>query len=59
MHCQVALRHPQRLRALVHSHRLAELIPSAELHILRGAGHCFPVERELETVALLDDFLLQ
>jgi pimeloyl-ACP methyl ester carboxylesterase len=48
-----------RLVPVENSHRLATLIPNAELHILRGAGHCFPVERELETVALLDRFLLR
>ena len=39
------------------SQRLAELIPRAQLVILRGAGHAFPLERENEVVAALQDFL--
>jgi pimeloyl-ACP methyl ester carboxylesterase len=39
------------------SQRLAELIPRAQLVILRGAGHAFPLERENEVVAALEGFL--
>jgi pimeloyl-ACP methyl ester carboxylesterase len=37
--------------------RLAQLIPSAQLVILRGAGHAFPLEREDEVVSALERFL--
>jgi pimeloyl-ACP methyl ester carboxylesterase len=47
-----------RLVPVENSYRLASWIPHAELRILHGAGHCFPVEREIETVAALDAFLL-
>ncbi len=37
---------------------LAQAIPGARLLVLPGAGHCFPLEREEETVrALCDHFL--
>ena len=32
---------------------VSALIPEAKLHVLRGAGHVFPLEREDETVGLL------
>ncbi|HYZ89745.1 MAG TPA: alpha/beta fold hydrolase [Myxococcales bacterium] len=42
-----------RVVPVENSYRLAELIPGARLHILRGAGHVFPLEREDETVEQL------
>jgi pimeloyl-ACP methyl ester carboxylesterase len=39
-----------RLVPLENSMRLAEAIPGARLAVLRGAGHCFPLERFEETV---------
>jgi pimeloyl-ACP methyl ester carboxylesterase len=39
---------------------LARLIPGARLVVLPGAGHCFPLECEAETIrALRDHFLSQ
>lgn len=37
--------------------RLAALLPHAQLVVLRGAGHAFPLEREDEVVAALEKFL--
>jgi pimeloyl-ACP methyl ester carboxylesterase len=37
---------------------LARSIPGAKLHVLRGAGHVFPLERERETVRALRDHFL-
>jgi pimeloyl-ACP methyl ester carboxylesterase len=37
--------------------RLSQLIPHAQLLILRGAGHAFPLEREDEVVSALERFL--
>jgi pimeloyl-ACP methyl ester carboxylesterase len=42
-----------RIVPVENSYRLAALIPRAKLHVLRGAGHIFPLEREDETVELL------
>jgi 3-oxoadipate enol-lactonase len=42
-----------RVIPVENSYRLAALIPGAKLHVLRGAGHVFPLEREDETVGLL------
>jgi pimeloyl-ACP methyl ester carboxylesterase len=42
-----------RVIPVENSYRLAALIPGAKLHVLRGAGHVFPLEREDETVELL------
>ena len=39
------------------SEMLAERIPNARLEVIAGAGHLFFLEREDETVALLEDFL--
>ena len=37
---------------------LAAAIPDARLHVLRGAGHVFPLEREEETVRALTEHFL-
>jgi pimeloyl-ACP methyl ester carboxylesterase len=37
---------------------LAQLIPGARLLVLPGAGHCFPLEREEETVRALREHFL-
>ena len=37
---------------------LAKSIPNARLVVLPGAGHCFPLEREAETVRALRDHFL-
>jgi 3-oxoadipate enol-lactonase len=42
-----------RVIPVENSYRLAALIPGARLHLLRGAGHVFPLEREDETVEVL------
>ena len=42
-----------RIIPVENSYRLAALIPGARLHVLHGAGHVFPLEREDETVELL------
>lgn len=42
-----------RVIPVENSYRLAALVPGAKLHVLRGAGHVFPLEREDETVGLL------
>ena len=42
-----------RVIPVENSYRLAALIPGARLHVLRGAGHVFPLEREDETVEVL------
>lgn len=42
-----------RVVPVENAHRLAALIPGARLHILSGAGHAFPLEREEETARLL------
>jgi pimeloyl-ACP methyl ester carboxylesterase len=44
-----------RVVPVENSHRLAALIPGARLHVLSGAGHAFPLEREEETARLLLD----
>jgi len=48
-----------RLVPPANSLELARLIPGAELLVLRGAGHVFPVERPDETVAALRRFFLE
>ncbi|HEY6911408.1 MAG TPA: alpha/beta fold hydrolase [Myxococcales bacterium] len=40
------------------SELLARAIPKAKLHVLRGAGHVFPLEREEETVRALRQHFL-
>lgn len=42
-----------RIIPVENGRRLAAVIPGARLVELRGAGHCFPLEREEETVAAL------
>jgi 3-oxoadipate enol-lactonase len=42
----------------VNSELLAKTIPRARLHVLRGAGHVFPLEREEETVQALRQHFL-
>ena len=42
-----------RLVPPANSEVLAKAIPGARLHLLRGAGHVFPLERETETVEAL------
>jgi len=42
-----------RLVPPANSQVLAKAIPGARLHLLRGAGHVFPLERETETVDAL------
>jgi pimeloyl-ACP methyl ester carboxylesterase len=37
---------------------LARLIPGTRLLVLPGAGHCFPLEREEETVRALREHFL-
>ncbi|HYV65997.1 MAG TPA: alpha/beta fold hydrolase [Myxococcales bacterium] len=44
-----------RVVPVENAHRLAALIPGAHLHVLRGAGHAFPLEREEETARLLTE----
>lgn len=44
-----------RVVPVENAHRLAALIPGARLHVLPGAGHAFPLEREEETAGLLLD----
>ena len=48
-----------RLVPADNSRHLAARIPRAKLVELAGAGHCFPVEREDETVRALVDHFLQ
>jgi pimeloyl-ACP methyl ester carboxylesterase len=47
-----------RLVPPVNSYVLAGTIPNAKLHVLRGAGHVFPLEREKETVEALREHFL-
>jgi pimeloyl-ACP methyl ester carboxylesterase len=47
-----------RLVPPINSERLAQAIPGARLHLVPGAGHCFPLEREDEAVRLLRDHFL-
>jgi 3-oxoadipate enol-lactonase len=42
-----------RVIPVENAYRLAALIPGARLHVLSGAGHAFPLEREEETARLL------
>jgi 3-oxoadipate enol-lactonase len=42
----------------VNSEVLARSIPRARLHLIRGAGHLFPLEREEETVRTLREHFL-
>ena len=46
-----------RMVPVANSRRLAEEIRGARLVILRGAGHCFPLERTEETMQALTAFL--
>ncbi len=48
-----------RLVHVCEAHKLALLIPDARLHILAGAGHVFPLEREEETAAMLTEHFLR
>jgi len=47
-----------RLVPFANSEVLARNIPDARLHLLHGAGHCFPLEREEETVRVLREHFL-
>lgn len=47
-----------RLMPPRNSEVLARLIPGAKLVLLKGAGHAFPLEREDETVAALEQHFL-
>ena len=47
-----------RLVPPANSEVLARKIPGARLLVLPGAGHCFPLEREEETVRALQDHFL-
>jgi poly(3-hydroxyoctanoate) depolymerase len=42
---------------LVNGRILARLIPDARLHVVRGGGHLFPLERPAEVAGLVADFL--
>jgi poly(3-hydroxyalkanoate) depolymerase len=42
---------------LVNGHILTRLIPRARLHVMRGGGHLFLLERPAETAAVVTDFL--
>ena len=44
---------------LVNGHILARCIPRARLHVVRGGGHLFLLERPAEAAALISAFLLQ
>jgi pimeloyl-ACP methyl ester carboxylesterase len=47
-----------RLVPVANSHALAEHIKGSRLCIFEGAGHVFPLEREDDTVRILEDFFL-
>ncbi|MCA1825909.1 MAG: alpha/beta fold hydrolase [Myxococcales bacterium] len=47
-----------RLVPPANSEFLARSIPNARLLVLPGAGHCFPLEREAETVRALEEHFL-
>ncbi len=47
-----------RLVPFANSEILAKAIPGARLHVLKGAGHVFPLEREEETVRALEEHFL-
>ena len=47
-----------RLVPPANSEVLARHIPGARLHRIHGAGHCFPLEREEETVQVLREHFL-
>jgi pimeloyl-ACP methyl ester carboxylesterase len=47
-----------RLVPFANSEVLAKAIPGARLHVLKGAGHVFPLEREEETVRALEEHFL-
>jgi pimeloyl-ACP methyl ester carboxylesterase len=47
-----------RLVPFANSEVLAKTIPGARLHVLKGAGHVFPLEREEETVRALEEHFL-
>ena len=47
-----------RLVPMSNSEELARAIPGAKLQVLRGAGHAFPLEQEVETISALASHFL-